>query len=787
LARSQSKRAAADWPGGVPAPLTVFVGRERELAEIARLVAAHRLVTLVGAGGVGKTRTAIEVAAGVRAMFSDGVTLVDLSAVPDAALLPGAAARALGVEDRAGAGLEERMVRVLRPQCRLVVLDNCEHLRSASARLATDVLAACPQVTVLATSREGLAVPGEVTWRVPSLAFPWPEHLPTLEELEGYEAAALFLERARAARPGLTIGPGDVAAVAAICFHLDGIPLALELAAALTGALSLDDIASRLTGRFELLAGSGTGPARQQTLRASVEWSSQLLAAGERGLFRRVAIFSGGWTLDAAEAVCAGEPAPTQDAARLLAALVGKSLVQADQSGSATRYRLLETIRAFAHEQLAASGELDELRARHAGYFAELAERSAPLLLGPGQARWARRLDQESENMRAAGQWCAEDRARAGLGLRLASGLWEYWHIRGRLEEGARWLEGALTAAGAPAGASAAASVPATAAALNGLGLIVSLRGEHERGRDLFTQSAGLYQRAGDLRGQCRAWTHLGNARTLLGDLAGAAAAFDTGLALARRTGDPWYEPFALYLSGWAAAVSGDVGRGRPLVAESSRLFAKIGDHRGVGYALVVLGDCLLRDGQPADAAPVLREGISIFEDLPERWGLLCGASLLAGACAELGDWPQAATLLGVIDTLRERTGAQLLPPLQEAIDALEQAAESELGPGAGSLRQAGQAIGRRDQITTALWPGPRDASQPAAGLNPPLTRREREVAGLVAQGLTNRQIGGRLFIAERTVDTHVGHILAKLGCGSRAQVAVMVATGAPFPARQQA
>jgi predicted ATPase/DNA-binding CsgD family transcriptional regulator len=770
-------RGVRDWPAGLPAPLTAFVGRERELAEIARLVAAHRLVTLVGAGGVGKTRTAIEVAAGVRAIFGDGVTLVDLGAVPDPALLPGAVARAVGVEDRAGGDLEERLFRVLRPQRRLVVLDNCEYLRSACATLAVGLLAACPRVTVLATSREGLAVPGEVTWRVPSLAFPWPERLPELEELEGFEAAALFLARARAACPGLAVGAGDVAAVTSICFHLDGIPLALELAAALAGALSLDDIATRLTGRFELLAGSGAGPARHQTLRASVEWSCQLLGPDERAVFRRLAVFSGGWTLDAAEAICTGGPVAPRDVARLLAGVAGKSLVHVDKPGSAIRYRLLETIRVFAFEQLAMSGELAEVRARHGEYFAELGERSAPILLGPGQAEWALRLDQETENLRAARQWCGEDPGRAGLGLRLAAGLWEYWHIRGSLAEGTRSLEDALGMAAGP--------VAARAAALNGLGVIVSLRGEHERGCALFTQSIECYRQAGDLRGQARAWTHLGNARTIQGDLAGAAEAFDRGLALARESGDAWYEAFALYLSGWAATISGDLHGGKSRVTESCELFAKIGDHRAVGYALVIIGDCLLRAGEPARAVAVLREGLSVFEALPERWGLLMGAGLLAGACAGQGDWPQVATLLGVIDTLRERTGGRLFPHMQEAIGALAEAAGKELGLASGSWRRAGRVAGRGDQITAALWPAPHQAPRPAAGPGPPLTKREREVAGLIAQGLTNRQIGGRLYIAERTVDTHVGRILAKLGCSSRAQVAVIVATGASVPAQR--
>ncbi len=359
--------------------------------------------------------------------------------------------------------------------------------------------------------------------------------------------------------------------------------------------------------------------------------------------------------------------------------------------------------------------------------------------------------------------------------MRLASGLWEYWHIRGRLEEGAGWLEDALARAPGPAGA--------RAAALNGLGILVSLRGDHLRGLELFTQSIAQYQQAGDLRGQARAWTHLGNARTIMNDLPGAATAFDQGLALATQSGDTWYQAFALYLSGWAAIVRGDTALARARTAESAGLFTRIGDQRAVGYCLVAQGDCLIRDGFPADAIPLLREGMSIFDALPERWGLLDGTSLLAMAASALGDWPQVVTLLGVIDTLSERISGQLFPQIQAVIDEIAAKAERELGPAARASRAAGQLIGRSDQITAALWPGPQRSPAPGAGGGLPLTRREREVAELIASGLTNRQIGARLFIAERTVDTHVSRILAKLGCSSRAQVAAIIATSAPTPA----
>jgi non-specific serine/threonine protein kinase len=781
MVRGHAGRAGLDWPAGLPAPLTAFVGRAGELASIARLVAAHRLVTLVGAGGVGKTRTAIEVAAGMRAMFGDGVNLVDLSAVPDPRLLPGVAARALGVEDRAADGLEERLVRVLRPQRRLIVLDNCESLRPACAALAGRLHTGCPGVSVLATSRQRLAVAGEITWRVPSLTFPWPEHPPALDELVNFEAAALLLDRARAARPDLAITVGDVAAVTAICFHLDGIPLALELAAARAGAMSLTEIAERLTGRFELLAGSGPGPARHQTLRASVEWSCALLSAAERALFARLAIFAGGWSLDAAEAVCAGGPVPRAEVARLLAALVDKSLVQVDQSRVDSRYRLLATIRVFAQELLAGAGrgELDRVRAGHGRYFAGLAGRAAPGLLGPDQARWAARLDLETGNLRAARAWCGEDPARAGLRLRLEAGLWEYWHIRGRLADGTRWLTEALAAAPRPA---KRGLTVARAAALNGLGVIVSLRGEHQRGSELFAESVAEYQRTGDLRGESRAWADLGNARTILGDRAGADEAYVNALELARRSGDRWYEATALMLSGWARAATGDTAVAVPRLTASARMFGEIGDRRAVGYVLSCLGDCELRAGRLDSAVRMLREAVSVFEDLPDRWGLLHGASLLTVACAAMGDWPQVGMLLGVMDSLTERTGAQLFPQVQEVIDAHAAEAARQLGPALERSREAGRVAGRGDRIAAALWPGPDRAPRPPAGLAAQLTKREREVAELITEGLTNREIGARLFIAERTVDTHVSRILAKLGCSSRAQVAATVAAAGTAP-----
>ena len=374
-------RARSDWPAGLPLPLTSLVGRGRELSEVTALVATHRLVTLVGAGGVGKTRLAIEVAARAADEFPDGTDLVDLSGVNDPHRVPAVAATALGIEERAGSDLVERVASALRPQRRLLVIDNCEHVAHASASFVLRILSACPDVKMLATSRQSLAVPGEVTWLVPSLSCPGPGDRPGLSELATFSAAALFLDRVRSCRPGLRVTAADAPAVAAICRRLDGIPLALELAAARTGALGLTEIAERLAGSFSLLARTGAAAARHETLRASLNWSYQLLAEDERALLRRLSVFTNGWFLDSAEVVCEAPPLSAGDVARVLADLVDKSLVHADQSAAISRFHLPETIRAFAAELLAESGEAAALRAEHGRYFCELGGRSAPICL----------------------------------------------------------------------------------------------------------------------------------------------------------------------------------------------------------------------------------------------------------------------------------------------------------------------------------------------------------------------------------------------------------------------
>jgi non-specific serine/threonine protein kinase len=751
--------------------LTALVGRERELAEVTRLVADYRLVTLVGSGGVGKTRLGIEAAAAIAPRFADGVDLVDLSEVTDKALVWAAVTQAVGVEERADADLAQRLAGVLRSQHRLVVLDSCEHLLAGCASVAARLLGCCPDLRILVTSREGLGVPGEVTWRVPSLTFPWPGHPPSVEELGGFGAVALFADRARAARPGLVIAAADIAALSAICFRLDGIPLALELAAARVSALSIQEIAGHLDDRFTLLSRTAGGPARHQTLRASVDWSHQLLSRPERALFRRLAVFAGGWSLSAAEAVGAGPPAGSAEVARLLAALVDKSLAQAEDTATGTRYRLLETIKTFAREQLAASGELEDTCARHGSYFAHLGEQAAARLNGPGQGQWASCLDQDHANLRAARLWCAADPARAGLGLEMASGLGKYWLIRGLLDEGADWLHQALERAPDPSGA--------RATALAWLAVITSLRSRFRRGGHLFAASIALYEQAGDRKGQAQVLAIWGFWRANQDDPRGAAEALDRALALARQSQDRYLAAFVLLMASMTASLPAGTALATERAAESLELFTEIGDRRGAGYARCVLADGLIHQGNPREGLAILGVCVGDFEAIVDRWGLLISTGSAALAHAALGDWTQAAIAAGVADSLSERTGGHLYPAVQAAVDAITATAAAELGAAASPCREVGRAAGRSDRIAAALGLTAQPAPpHPQQDLH--LTRRENEITGLIATGLTNRQIAQRLFIAQRTVDTHVGHILAKLGCSNRAQVAALISVHRP-------
>ena len=432
-------------PNNLPEQLTSFVGREKELADVKRLLHDAHMLTLIGPGGTGKTRLSIRAAREMLDHYPDGVWLVELAPILDPVLVPRTTAMTIGLRDEPQRPVIDMLCDYLRDKRMLLILDNCEHLVDACARMADRLLHAASDVRILASSREALGIGGEVTYRVPSLGLPDLGHLPPVESLSQYEAVRLFIDRARFAVPAFAVTSENAPAIAQICYRLDGIPLAIELAAAKIRVLGVEQIAKRLDDRFRLLTGgSRTALERHQTLRAAIDWSYNLLPSTEQALLRRLSIFLGGWTLDAAESVCVDELVQSADVLDLLEQLINKSLVLMEESHGETRYRMLETMRQYANEKLVEAGESDPLRDRHLTYFLELAEAAEPHLLRPEQLDWLAKLDADYENLRLALEW-ALDKETAEPSLRLCAALEPFWSIRCYWLEGSKWLERALT------------------------------------------------------------------------------------------------------------------------------------------------------------------------------------------------------------------------------------------------------------------------------------------------------------------------------------------------------
>jgi predicted ATPase len=459
LSTGRTHKPSSTPPHNLPAPRSSFVGREREMLEVEFDLATSRLLTLTGAGGSGKTRLALEVARDLVEAYPDGVWLVELAPLSEAALVPRAVAEALEVLERPTEPLTDTLAEVLRDRQLLLVVDNCEHLLEASARLVDKLLDSCPRLRILATSREAIGVEGEIRWDVPPLSMPDPQHTLSPEELEGYESVRLFVERARGRDPSFSLSLHNALTVAEVCGRLEGIPLALELAAARVGTLSLEQILERLTDSLGLLTRGGrTAVPRQRTLKGTLDWSYDLLSEPERVLFGRLSTFAGGWTLVASEVVGSGEGVEEGEVLDLLSGLVDKSLVVAkgsDEGG--VRYRLLEPVRQYALARLEESGETEAAKRAHAQHFLAMAEEAEPELLGPREAEWYDRLEDEHDNIRVALSWSLEG-ADPELGVRLAGAIWWFWHRHGHLSKGIRWLEAGLAEEG---GTSATARVKA--------------------------------------------------------------------------------------------------------------------------------------------------------------------------------------------------------------------------------------------------------------------------------------------------------------------------------------
>jgi predicted ATPase/DNA-binding winged helix-turn-helix (wHTH) protein len=638
-------KPAAEPKGNLPHPLTSFVGREKEIAEVRQLMAGTRLLTLTGAGGCGKTRLALQVAREVAGNHPDGARLVELAPLSDSTLIPQAVAKALDVRQEGTGDLADAIAAWMEPRRLLLVLDNAEHLVASCAELAEQLLRRCAGLAILATSRERLGIVGEATYRVPSLP--------------ADEAARLFLDRAQMQRPDLQLTAADASAVATICHSLDGIALAIELAAPRVRSMSITELARRLEDRFLVLTGgSRTALPRHRTLRALIDWSHDLLDITEKAVLRRASVFAGGWTLDAAEHVCAGDGIDPGAVLDLLTSLADKNLLAAEPQGETTRFTMLETVRHYAADRLRESGEEARTRAAHFEYFSGMAARLDETPNDDEAQVWLDRLDRERDNLRGALAWCEADATRVEAGLLLAGRLHPLWTRRSRrahFVEGRSWVERLLAAN------PVAHRRHAHAQALHSAGALAFLLGDYAAAECRHRDALGIWTRLGDRRQAARSLGSLGNVALERGDLETARAAYEEALSIAREVGDRrstalglhclglvaydqadfdaaarWLEECVEtskdFMSWMAFEVTGLLGRirhaqghatGRVLLEESVRGLREVDYQRGLGLTLILLGEVCMDQGDLQGAKEPLREALLILQELGDQWSVV--------------------------------------------------------------------------------------------------------------------------------------------------------------------
>ena len=636
-------------PGNLPKQITRFIGRQAELAEAAgHLAAGHRLLTLTGSGGCGKTRLALQVAAGAVDDFPDGAWLIELAALTEPQLVAQAVASVLDIRDEPGRDLVDVMAEALAVRRLLLVLDNCEHLLLACAELAERLLERCPGVHILATSQETLGVAGEAVTRVAPLALPKPTD--PLDRMAATDAVALFVDRATLTRSDFALIEANRAAVAAICRRLDGIPLAIELAAARVNLLSAAQIAERLDDRFRLLSGgSRTALPRHQTLRATFDWSHDLLSEPEQTLFRRLAVFAGGWTLEATEAIGAGGDGRAGpgggDTLDLLDRLVSRSLVVVEEQDGASRFRLLETVRQYATERLVAAGDMPVMRARHLAWCAALARAAEPNLTGPDQAEWLHRLAAEYDNLRAAMEWAASETDSAHELLQLAADLWRFWLVRGHWTEGREWLARALAANTATRDAT-------MARALGAAGDLATEQGDHEAASPLLAASLELWQEVDEAEGIAKALNQLGILARARFEYDASRGLFVDALAIRRSTGNRRGMAVSLRNLGVLAFLQQDHETARALYEEALPLAREVQDKRVIASITYALAAVVAEDGDRQGALLLGKEGLGLARELGDRQLIAEHLLLLA---AVTNDTELVGKALSIWDALGSR------------------------------------------------------------------------------------------------------------------------------------
>ena len=642
-------QSLAAIPNNLPIQVTSFIGRERELSELQSLLPTTRLLTLTGSGGTGKTRLSLQVAAEVLDGFPDDVWFIELAPLSDPALLPLTIASVLGVREEPGRPLLATLLEWLRPKQLLLILDNCEHLIDACAKFADAAIHASRETRILASSREALGIAGELAYHVPSLPTPNPKEasvvfIPCTRQhrqsavrpLFEYAAIRLFVERASSAQAAFRMTEVNAPAVAQICYRLDGIPLAIELAAARVKALSAEQIAARLDDRFRLLTGgSRTALPRQQTLRGAIDWSHSLLPEAERSLLRRLSVFAGGWTLEAAEAVCAGDGIETVEMLDLLSRLVEKSLVVAEEESGEARYRMLETIRQYAREKLLESDETNAIRDRHLAFFLRLAEDAEPHLTGPAQATWFARLEKDYANLRAAHEWSLQE-PDASHGMRLASALAMLWNVRGPPMEGVDWLVRAVSRP------EAAAPSLVRAKALFATARVLGLMGELVRSNPYAEESLAISRALAYRPGVARALYQLGVNARVQGDLKTAKSLLEQSLAI--REGLDSTAIVLIYVNlGLIAEVEGEHDAARKYLEQAMTVAQAAESSHSVALAFAYLGILafLQRDYDGAEAA--LEQGLNAGRAIGHQVAVSTASRGLAYVALQRGQVERAA------------------------------------------------------------------------------------------------------------------------------------------------